>query len=398
MNKKTMTFLLGCLLTASVATQVSAQQPVRHELIRGDLPPGEAAHFYQQANPSLIGHKQAVQLVAPKDTTIEVGDAASSFGQARAGQMTVAMGIGYVYRFKLSNLPQPDALGKTLYPSIEVIGKLSPPPGLENDFPIQAVVTRDDIDLALEGRMVTRVIYLEDPRGTLPHLHTEREQPSMDVPRGQDPLRAAEQMGRPMAILRMGSRVPLENEVAEWFAFGVAAPQVLPNPRPANLAGLSDYELSIIREMERAEAGEVLETKIQKQADIVSRTDSNIKDTAQLESSQITNEQLNDGWTNSIEDKSQQVPADAPNGQAPSFDSAKPKLIKIKANLASQANQPSLESMNPAGTRLEFDKESTARPPAPSMSMMYFEPLEDDVKKEESQPSTAPMLRLPNEL
>jgi len=253
MNTKPMTCLLGFLLTAFVATQVSAQQTVRHELIRGDMPPGQAARFYQQADPTLINQIQPVQLVAPAETTIEVGDAASSFGQAQANQMTVAMGIGYVYRFKLSNLPQPDAGGKTLYPSIEVIGKLNPPRGLGNDFPIQVVVTRQDIDIALAGRMVTRVIYLEDSRGTLPHLHTEGAQPSVDVRGGQDPLRAAEQMGRPMAILRMGSRVPMPGEVAEWFTFGVAAPQVLPNPRAANLAGLSERELRIVRAMKEAE-------------------------------------------------------------------------------------------------------------------------------------------------
>ena len=249
-----MSFLLGCLLCASVAAQVSAQQPVRHELIRGDMPPGQAAQLYQQADPSLIGHLQPVQLVAPADTTVEVGDAASSFGQAHAGQMTVNMAIGYVYRFKLSDFPIPDTAGKALYPSIEVIGKLSPPPGLENDFPIQVVVTQDDIDLALSGRLVTRVIYLEDSRGTLPHLHTETTQPSVDVRRGQDPLRAAQQMGRPMAIFRMGSRVPLKNEIAEWFAFGIAAPQVLPDPRPANVAGLNEREFQIVQAMKEAEA------------------------------------------------------------------------------------------------------------------------------------------------
>lgn len=249
-----MTILLACMVTVIFSMHAHAQQPVRHELIRGDMPPGVAAQFYQMGDPSLRGQVQPVQLVAPAGTTIEVGDAASSFGQARANQMTVAMGIGYVYRFKLSSLPLPGTAGESLYPSIEVIGKLNPPTGLENDFPIQVVVTRDDIDLALTGRMVTRVIYLEDPRGTLPHLHTETEQPSVDIRQGQDPLRAAERMGRPMAILRMGSRVPMGNELAEWFAFGVAAPTVLPDPRAGNRMGLNERELKIVQAMRDADA------------------------------------------------------------------------------------------------------------------------------------------------
>ena len=125
---------------------------------------------------------------------------------------------------------------------------------MENDFPVQVVVTREDIEVALAGRMVTRVIYLEDPRGPLPHLHTVTDQPSIDVGSGQDPLRTAEQMGRPMAILRMGSRVPMEGEVAEWLTFGIAAPTVLPNPRSVNRWGLSERELRIIDEMQQAEA------------------------------------------------------------------------------------------------------------------------------------------------
>ena len=98
------------------------------------------------------------------------------------------------------------------------------------------------------------MIYLEDPRGDLPHLHTTTDQPSIDVARGQDPLRAAEQMGRPMAILRMGSRVPMEGEIAEWFTFGIAAPTVLPDPRPVNRLGFSERELSFLQAARDAEA------------------------------------------------------------------------------------------------------------------------------------------------
>ena len=434
MNKKPMTFLLGCLLTVSAAMQAGAQQPVRHELIRGDLPPGQAARFYQQADPSLIGHMQPVQLVAPADTTIEVGDAATSFGQAQAGQMTVNMGIGYVYRFKLSDLPLPDTAGKTLYPSIEVIGKLKPPRGLENDFPIQVVVTRDDIDLALTGRMVTRVIYLEDPRGILPHLHTEADQPSVDVRRGQDPLRAAEQLGRPMAILRMGSRVPMENEVAEWFTFGVAAPQVLPNPRPANVAGLNARELQIVNAMKQAEAAakakataeaaakaaaeaeakrqaeagvEEIENK-NEQADQVTRADFVAGDSEQPLLSQTANEEINSDSNYNIGTISQTVLADgamdAANAplEATTTTSNKPTWVPIKANAepsamyGPQVRRPRIKDMTPIQGSSSTRKRSNVRPPAPSMSMMYFEPLKD--KASQPQPLLAPILRRPNEL
>ena len=419
MNKKPMTFLLGCLLTASVAMQANAQQPIRHELIRGDMPPGEAAHLYQQADPSLIGHMQPVQLIAPTGTTVEIGDAASSFGQAQAGQMTVAMGIGFVYRFKLSELPQPDAIGQSLYPSIEVIGKLKPPAGLENDFPIQVVVTRDDIDLALSGRMVTRVIYLEDPRGTLPHLHTETEQPSVDIRRGQDPLRAAERMGRPMAILRMGSRVPMENEVAEWFTFGVAVPHVLPNPRPANFAGLNDRELEIVESMKRAKARAAAYAKAREQADAeaeevendyeqveqVSRADFNAGDTGQIEISQAANEEVSGDAAIDIGTVSQAVLTGAQEKPNTSTHS-EPNWLPVKANAEPssayqpQVERPRIKDMIPLPAIPAAGEQSNARPPAPSMSSMYFEPLKNNAKEAQT-PVAPPLLtpiRRPNEL
>jgi hypothetical protein len=244
-----------CLITTGISviglavpffsnTQTSAQQPVNHEMIRGDMPPGVASQFFKISDRSLVGHVQPVQIVA-ENCTVEVGDAGGSFFNPRLSKMSVAMDFGFAYRFKLSNLPVPNANGKELYPSIEVVGKLSPPQGLEMDFPIQVVVTRDDIRHALDGRLVTRVIYLEDPRGPLPHLHTADEQPSVDVLRGQDPLRAAQKLGRPMAILRMGSRVPAQNDLPYSFNFGVSAPQILPDPNLVNSQSESATEFQV---------------------------------------------------------------------------------------------------------------------------------------------------------
>lgn len=228
MQKKTIAFLLTSLWFASCGHTLEAQQ--RHELVRGDMPPGMAAQVYTMSDRSLVGHTQAVQLVVPEETVIEIGDGQGAFSGAKASRLSVAMDLGFVYRFRLSNLPLPRMAEKQLYPSIEVLGKLNPPAGLENEFPIQVVLTHSDLKLALNGQMVTRVIYLEDPRGPLPHRHQESAQPSLDVTSGQDPLRAAEKLGQPMAILRLGSRVPLQNDANHWFNFGVSTPQILPDP------------------------------------------------------------------------------------------------------------------------------------------------------------------------
>jgi len=348
--------------------QALALQPAEHEFIRGDMPPGVAARFYQLGDPALRGKMQAVQLVAPASTTIEIGDAQSSFGQAQAEQMTINMGLGYVYRFKLSNLPLPDAAGKTLYPSIEVIGKLNPPPGLESDFPIQVVVTREDIDVALAGRMVTRVIYLEDPRGPLPYLHTVTDQPSIDVRRGQDPLRAAEQMGRPMAILRMGSRVPMEGEIAEWFTFGVAAPTVLPNPRAVNRLGLSERELKIIAEMRLAEASAKA---------VAAKAVAAAQAKADTAMAAIANKTKPAGKIGQ---------ADFNSGDAAQ------QSHRI-GTIAETSVASTMKSMNPV--RAFASPVRPTQPPAPSMADLEFEPIEEGLK---APPRVYPVIRRPNEL
>ena len=397
MNKKSMTFLFGCLLTASITMQTLAQQPIKHEFIRGDMPPGVAARTYQLGDPALRGHVQAVQLVAPSNTTIEVGDAQSSFGQAQTEQMTVNMAIGYVYRFKLSNLPLPGAAGQTLYPSIEVIGRLNPPHGLEKEFPVQVVVTREDIEVALAGRMVTRVIYLEDPRGTLPHLHTVTDQPSIDVRRGQDPLRTAEQMGRPMAILRMGSRVPMEGEVAEWFAFGIAAPTVLPNPRPVNRLGLSERELRIIDEMRQVEAAAKARAEAETEA-IASKEKPtnkiNLADFDPSDSEQDANSVATVGVTPGSSQTSVEFVAATTPIESETPKAKKPRWVAIKANAKPKAsNQPNMDGMTPVRAFASVAKQ--AQPPAPSMAGLDFEPVAQGLKEP---PRAYPTIRRPNEL
>ena len=56
---------------------------------------------------------------------------------------------------------------------------------------------------------MTRVIYVEDPQQALPVARKANdEQPWIEAPPGEDPLVAADRLGRPVAILRIGGRVP----------------------------------------------------------------------------------------------------------------------------------------------------------------------------------------------
>ena len=140
--------------------------------------------------------------------------------------------IGPVYQFKITGLP--GRPGAEIYPTIEVINRLYPPPGLAWTFPIPVHLTAQELGFALEGQYVTRVIYLEDPGQALPIQDSPGFQRYFEVAAGQDPLQIADQLGRPMAILRLGSRIP-ESELTGVPTPRACGPLILAPPeRPAD--------------------------------------------------------------------------------------------------------------------------------------------------------------------
>ncbi len=204
-----------------------AYQPKNHELTRGDMAPGVVADIARMSNPQLEGHVQPVRVIAPKGSLVGVGTS-DGYVETSSSKTSVGLTVGPVYRFKVTNIP--NRPGFELYPSVEVLNRLAPPEGLENEFPIQVVISQSDLEEALEGRMVTKVVYLEDPRTALPHRHWEDKQPYFDVGGGEDPLRVAQRLGRPMAILRIGSRIPMPSDAGERFGFNAPSPKILPAP------------------------------------------------------------------------------------------------------------------------------------------------------------------------
>ncbi len=223
--------LFGCALILLATHQVDAQRPYEGPtLIHGDMPPGLAAESCRLANPeALTFYSQPVRLIVPDGARLEVG-AQGAFVATDASQVTLGMSIGPVYRFKITRIPQ--HFGRELYPSIEILDKLNPPAGLESQFPIQVVISQDDLEQAIEGRMVTKVIYLENPELAMPQRHFEDSQPYFDVGGGEDPLRAAERLGRPMAIMRIGSRIPTYAEGDQAFGFHGPSPVMIAQPEP----------------------------------------------------------------------------------------------------------------------------------------------------------------------
>ena len=194
-----------------------AQPGVRHFHEHFDMRPGEIGSRQLNRGRPLRGYFQPVRLETPRGARIATVRR-RDFGSPESGPLTVGMLIGQVYRLRITNIEK--NAGAEVFPTIEVIDRLYPPPGQKARFAIPVELTRQELELAIAGSFVTRVIYLEDPQTALPYRGDQAQQPFFDVSPNADPLRVADQIGRPVAILRMGGRLPGPHGPDENFLFG----------------------------------------------------------------------------------------------------------------------------------------------------------------------------------
>lgn len=190
----------------------------QHRLFSGDMPAGVIAATRQRLTPNpQPAYYQPIQFRGPDKTEF----ALAQYGTFDKGEKDLMAGlrVGQVYRFRVSNIPF--AEGVELYPTVEMVDRTYPPPGLATSYPIPINLDQDDLYAAMEGRLVTRVIFLEDPQTAVPLQQSPEGPNAIDVPEYQDPLQIADLRGRTVAILRIGSMAPPRAEVLKpQFFFG----------------------------------------------------------------------------------------------------------------------------------------------------------------------------------
>jgi hypothetical protein len=179
------------------------------------MPPGVIGGHQAQLRPELQGYFQPVHIVAPETALVAVAEG-GTFGHDDLGSALVGLQVGEVYRLRISEIPHESA---AVYPTIELLDRLHPPPGKETRFPVPIEITQEELEMALSGRYVIRVIYVEDPQLALPARQVS-EQRYIEVLPDEDPLQVAGEHGRPIAILRLGSRVPGPAGPDAVFLFG----------------------------------------------------------------------------------------------------------------------------------------------------------------------------------
>jgi hypothetical protein len=241
--------LLIATMAALYAWPAGAQGPPVHYFHRADMPPGKIGYQRLLYNPHLAGYFQPVEVRGPQGMHISpMVD--GEFAEERPSPILVGMLVGHIYQLKVTNIPLHE--GAELYPTVEILNRLCPPEGLELRHPVPVELTREEIEMALDGQFVTRVIYLEDSSNPLPSADDPQHQRYIDVAPDQDPLFVADRLGRPMAILRMGSRVPGENETVGVPGIGSPPLEIfeMPSPRAASY-DVGDSENPVVERYQR---------------------------------------------------------------------------------------------------------------------------------------------------
>ncbi len=160
----------------------------------------------------------AVRTVIPEGTTITAMPG-SPGAKAHGNAVTFGFRPGYAYRLKLDQLP--DFPNEALYPVLEVRGSIVPRPGMKYmEYAAPLNITKEDIQRALAGALITKVIYLEDPARAIPSSGTPERPIEIRSDDEREAFQEASENGRIVAVLRLGDRKPEADELKRMAVEG----------------------------------------------------------------------------------------------------------------------------------------------------------------------------------
>ena len=223
-------FLTAVLMIIAVITQASdvvAQAPPSYEVFQPlsqNQPPGLAAQWARRLGRNQPAYFQPVQVNLPTTGIALFYQGSAKNLQSVDSGTSVGLAVGQSYRFRISNMPEYP--GVELYPSVEIIDRLHPPFGQKYEFPVPLHITNEEIELAISGRLVTRVVYLEQPNLAAP-VDAQSPEEIRTVEPSVNLFKEADIVGRPMLIMRLGSRTPSPHGFDRGF-YGSMPPIELP--------------------------------------------------------------------------------------------------------------------------------------------------------------------------
>ncbi|MBW3543622.1 MAG: hypothetical protein KY476_25505 [Planctomycetes bacterium] len=222
-------FLLAATLVASTE-RAAAQPPVAgnrwYQPLDARDPVGKAASWSSFRTGFTPGWFQPVRFTLPSTGSVTLYDASPARPVLLAAPAQASVLPGHVYRLRIADMPE--FPGVELYPTIEVLDRLHPPVGREHEFPVPLDFTSEEVAAAASGRLVTKVIYLEQPQLAVP-----REPgvmlPVDTLPPTRNALAAADRAGRPLLLVRLGGRLPaVGDDLTFWGTGGPVQASVPP--------------------------------------------------------------------------------------------------------------------------------------------------------------------------
>jgi hypothetical protein len=222
------------LMLVVLISQGQAQPPQAgdfYQPMHQNMPPGMAGNWAAALGKATPGYLQPIRVELPSRGSVTVYSVPGSKPQSLSAPAMIGFGVGYTYRLRIADMPE--FPGVELYPSVEMLDQLHPPAGKAAEFPVPIQILRDEIEFVLAGRMVTKVIYLEQP-----NLAQPQAQPNsvLILPASRNLIAQADRIGRPMLILRIGGRLPDPRQPDPTF-FGLGAPVRILTQATANTFG-----------------------------------------------------------------------------------------------------------------------------------------------------------------
>jgi hypothetical protein len=230
--------LCGCGLFCGMlllATPRGADAQQRYYPLDQSTPPGVYGAWSGWQHREMPQLLQAVQVILPEKGTVIFYSSVRQKPIVQKSPGQAAIALGQTYRLEI-RVPNPNVLDQanpeiSLYPTIELVDVLHPPAGREDEFPIPVTITAEEIASALDGPMVTKVIYLEPAKESNP-LTINQQNPTLNVAPNLNIIEEADRRGRPMLILRMGGRRPTPDEDPSFFGSGAPlSTTVIPRTR-----------------------------------------------------------------------------------------------------------------------------------------------------------------------
>ncbi|MFM8413883.1 MAG: hypothetical protein ACKOCX_04075 [Planctomycetota bacterium] len=149
---------------------------------------------------------QPVEIRGPEGSLIAI-ETAEGWSPLRPGPLRMGLVVGQPYRLRIGGIEGRE--GDELFPSLRIVARLATPAGMDWRFPVEVTIDRDDVDAALAGSLVRRVVYVAcDP-----------EEPPLvpggwfDVKPGDDAFEVARTLGDPVAEVVIGNRLPAPGSV-----------------------------------------------------------------------------------------------------------------------------------------------------------------------------------------